>query len=768
MSGERRGTKPVSYPDADWADIDHETYEWSVLFFRMIKKLLRVNIKLHAGNQVEQGDIFLFNHFSRFETFIPQYLIYEATGAYSYAIASAEFFREDNALSRYLKKVGVVPHNHPHLFPLMARQILRGRKVIIFPEGGMVKDRRVLDNQGHYSIYSRLTGERRKQHTGPAVLAQGLEAFKATVRNAYCDKNYKQLQRWTETLQLDSLEQLLTSALKPTLIVPANITFYPMRASDNILAQAVKFFAKGLSMRQLEELKIEGNILFEDTDMDLRMGKPIDPYHIWHWWNRYLLEPVSSEFQSLDEVYQLYAAPKTLKQRILRFYFKKNADATRNEYMEQIYSHVTINLSHLASSLVMCCIEKGQTQISKHCFYTSLYIAIKRLQAITSINLHRSLLNPEDYDNLLHGKGKRFEYFISYAESVGLIAEDQDYYYFLPKLLQDYNFDSVRMENPVAVYNNEASPILAIREILKETVLDCQNIDAKQLARWRFEDECRALEWTRKYYARERFADINAQETADADPSPFFLEPKHPNGYGVLLVHGLLASPAELRSYGEYLHEQGYAVLGARLRGHGSSPYDLQKQTWEDWQESVRKAHGILTAFCEKIFVIGFSTGAALGLLLASEQKQSIAGIAAVATPIKFTNPAFMFIPLLHGGNKLLDWAPALEGIKPFMENDAEHPNINYRHVPIKSLYELRQLVSQLEENAEKITQPVLLLHADGDPIVSAKSSTILLEWLGSSQKSLKHIPAAHHGILMDNTCGVWKIIDQFLQELMI
>jgi hypothetical protein len=113
-----------------------------------VKKLLGVKIKLHAESQPEQGDIFLFNHFSRFETFIPQYLIYERTGAYSCAIAADEFFAEDTALARYLSNVGVFPHDHPRLFPMLAAQILRGRKVIVFPEGGMVKDRQVMDRHG--------------------------------------------------------------------------------------------------------------------------------------------------------------------------------------------------------------------------------------------------------------------------------------------------------------------------------------------------------------------------------------------------------------------------------------------------------------------------------------------------------------------------------------------------------------------------------------------------------------------------------------------
>ncbi|MGR8941346.1 MAG: alpha/beta fold hydrolase, partial [Gammaproteobacteria bacterium] len=140
-----------SYPES-WNDIDTGLYARSVKIFNQVRKLLSVKMKLHADEQVEKGDIFLFNHFSRFETFIPQFLIYEQSGAYCCAIASSEFFREDNVLSRYLGNVGVFPHNHPRLFQLLAAQILRGRKVIIFPEGGMVKDHRVMDVKGQYSV----------------------------------------------------------------------------------------------------------------------------------------------------------------------------------------------------------------------------------------------------------------------------------------------------------------------------------------------------------------------------------------------------------------------------------------------------------------------------------------------------------------------------------------------------------------------------------------------------------------------------------------
>lgn len=750
----------------DGFDIDKTTFDRSVKVFRSLKKMLKVNMKLHAGKQVLQGDIFLFNHFSRFETFIPQYLIYEQTGAYSCAIGSAEFFKEDNVLSRYLKKVCVLPHNHEHLFAILAEQIFRGRKVIIFPEGGMVKDRRVLDKHGHYSIYSRINKERRKHHTGPAVLAQGIEAFKATVRNAYSRKDHVQLERWKRDLNLDSLDQLLLTALKPTLIIPANITFYPIRSSDNMLLKGVELFSKNLSLRQTEELLIEGNIILKDTDMDLRMGEPIDPYHVWHWWNRYLLEMVSSEFCSLDEIFNLHNAPKTWRQRLLGLYFLKNAKATRNEYMERIYKNVTINLSHLASTLIMYCIDQGMKEINAHLFNKTLYTAIKYLQTNSEINLHRSLLNPDDYGNLIAGHCKRFEQFINVAERTGLLALQPQSYQFLEKLYEEHDFDSIRMENLIAVYSNEVEPIRDVYLTVSKAFAEVDKVTDKQITLWCFDDQIRAYICDKSAYDKPRYEDINQLELATADAAPFLLQPEQANGYGVLLIHGLLASPAEVRDYGDYLVKQGYTVLGIRVRGHGTSPYDLRGLAWEDWYDSVQKGYLILTGLCEKLLLIGFSTGGALAFLLAAEQKPNIVGVVALTMPIKFVDPAIMLVPFLHGTNKLVRWVSSYEGVKPFIENVPEHKDINYYNTPMRSLYELRRLIQRVEEILPEINSPVLAIFADKDPIVSLDSAEVMMKNLGAEKKQIKIINAEHHGILMDNTDGTWSKIDRFLQTI--
>jgi esterase/lipase len=392
-----------------------------------------------------------------------------------------------------------------------------------------------------------------------------------------------------------------------------------------------------------------------------------------------------------------------------------------------------------------------------------LYIAVKHLQNNTKINLHRSLLNPMDYSDLKSGSSKRFEQFIEMAKTSGLIIEENNHYQFLPKLLQEHDFDRIRLENLIAVYDNEAKPITAIRETMINALAECDHADAERLAAWHFEDECRDLSWELHAYSKPCFDEVNEHETASANPSPFFLQPDHDNGIGILLIHGLLASPAELRDYGDYLVQHGYTVMGVRLEGHGSSPCALRNQTWEDWYASVLRGFNILKVHCQRILVTGFSTGGALALRLASEQFPEIIGVTAAAVPVKFVNPAFMLVPLLHGTNKLVDWVSSFEGIKPFIENPTEHPTINYRHVPVKSLYELRVLIQDMDDFLPLCQCPALILQGNNDPVVSIKSAQEVIDKIGSKTKRLKIVNSKRHGILMENIDGTWELINQFM-----
>ena len=161
----------------------------------------------------------------------------------------------------------------------------------------------------------------------------------------------------------------------------------------------------------------------------------------------------------------------------------------------------------------------------------------------------------------------------------------------------------------------------------------------------------------------------------------------------------------------------------------------------------------------------GFSTGGVLALKLASENHAEIIGVTASAIPIKFNNPAFTLVSLLHGTNKLVDWVSAYEGVKPFIENDQEHPLVNYRHVPIKALYELRQLIHDMDEFLPLCTCPILIMYAKDDPVVSVKSAYKVMAAITANNKQLKIINSNQHGILTENSAGTWEMIDEFMQH---
>ncbi len=747
----------------DALQINPSTYEWSVRIFTILKKILRVNLKLHHKGQVDAGDIFLFNHFARFETFFPQYLIYQETGAQCRSVASKDFFVEGSAFSNYLLSVGAVPNDHPRLLPFLAEEILRGRKVIVFPEGGMVKDRRVVDSEGNYSVYSRMAKQRRKHHTGAAVLALALDAFKMAILQAHKTGNVQRVESWVEALGMDSEDTLLAVARRPTLIVPANITFYPIRVSDNILHRVAELVGRGLSRRLSEELLIEGNILLKDTDMDVRLGDPVQPPRFWRWWERKLMTQVSRKIDSLDGFFGLPTEGGSWDVRLIARRMRDKAGQIRDEYMHRMYTGVTVNLSHLASSIMLTLVNRGQTEVDYALFHKILYLAVKHAQKEPSMHLHRSLKNPEAYGGVLKGRCPGLERFLKTTTSMALVERVNGQYRFLPKLLKENEFDEIRIENLVVVYANEVEPIPGVSRSVRKSVEEAPSLDPQRLAKLRFDDEQVAFAWDRQRFSKPRHEEINQQETATESGEPFLFLPEEGKDLGVVLVHGFSASPAEVRPFAEKLQNLGYPVIGVRLKGHGTSPWDLRERSWQDWLEPVREGFKILSAFTPRLCLVGFSTGGGLSLLLAADQPDGLVGVAAISAPMKFRDRSIIFVPLVHTANRLVRWVSSFEGIMPFRATQPEHPHINYRNKSVRGLYELCSMMEELDERLPDVQCPVILIQGTDDPTVDPESAELIYKKLGTRQKEVVRVPATRHGILYEDTGDTQERILSFL-----
>lgn len=339
-------------------------------------------------------------------------------------------------------------------------------------------------------------------------------------------------------------------------------------------------------------------------------------------------------------------------------------------------------------------------------------------------------------------------------------------YRFLAGISASHDVHEVRLRNPIRVYANEIAAVPAACDAVRQGLEKRCQQDRTTFAKLLFDDEMLSFDLSGKRYAEPHHHAINMHETATESGEPYLFLPEGRRKLGIVMVHGLLASPAELRSFGEELQRQGYPVAGVRLKGHGTSPWDLRDRNWQDWMMSVRRGYEILDPFVDAVCLVGFSLGGVLALRLAAESPVGLAGVVAVSAPIKLRNKNLVFVPVVHGANKLAKWTSSLEGIVPFRLNHSEHPETNYRHIPIRALYELRRAIDDLSRQLSQIVCPVAVFQGARDQVVAPKSARIIHEQIGADEKWLHWIESDRHGVLGENVEGCQDKVLRFIESL--
>lgn len=107
---------------------------------------------------------------------------------------------------------------------------------------------------------------------------------------------------------------------------------------------------------------------------------------------------------------------------------------------------------------------------------------------------------------------------------------------------------------------------------------------------------------------------------------------------GALLIHGLLDSPFSLRDIGTQLQAKGILSRSVLLPGHGTTPNDLLQVRYNDWIETVRYGISTFKNEVDRLYLVGYSTGAALSIYHAL-QDLPIAGLILLAPAIKIKTP---------------------------------------------------------------------------------------------------------------------------------
>jgi len=216
------------------------------------------------------------------------------------------------------------------------------------------------------------------------------------------------------------------------------------------------------------------------------------------------------------------------------------------------------------------------------------------------------------------------------------------------------------------------------------------------------------------------------------------------NSTGVLLTHGFTGTPKELRWMGEYLHRQGYTVLGIRLAGHATRPEDLIHSRWQEWLLSVEDGYRLLASCTERVFLAGLSMGGVLSLTFASAA--AVQGVIAMSTP--FALPEDPRLRVLKPLSRVLHYVP--KGSSDPGQGwfgDAWKQHVAYPQYPVRAIGELNQLLGVMRARLLQVKAPVLLVSSREDDDFIREGMAQIQARLGSPDKQVMWVEGSGHVI---------------------
>lgn len=115
--------------------------------------------------------------------------------------------------------------------------------------------------------------------------------------------------------------------------------------------------------------------------------------------------------------------------------------------------------------------------------------------------------------------------------------------------------------------------------------------------------------------------------------------PEHPDGRGLLLVHGLGDSPWSFSDIAASLARDGILVRTVLLPGCGTQPADMMASTSDDWRRVVREQGDILAKEVDEMWLGGYSTGGNLVLDYAASNPDKTKGLILFSPAVEVRPP---------------------------------------------------------------------------------------------------------------------------------
>lgn len=188
--------------------------------------------------------------------------------------------------------------------------------------------------------------------------------------------------------------------------------------------------------------------------------------------------------------------------------------------------------------------------------------------------------------------------------------------------------------------------------------------------------------------------------------TPFELRPNNPAKRGVLMVHGLGASPWYFGDIARAMADDGWLVRSILLPGHGTRPADLMLPSYDDWKGIIAHHVNLLAAEVDELWLAGFSTG---GNLVTSHalKDENIDGL-------------LLFSPGFYPNSSYLFLTPVISYLWNWVDVDEENNIVNYQSLPTHGAALYYRSVSTVQKSlkASHFEKPVLITMSQHDSVL--------------------------------------------------
>ena len=712
-----------------------KAYKVSGTLLGAVSRMLGIKVRVTGTeNLICQPTLFVANHFTRVETFLIPWIIYRSAGRHVRSLGTHSVFR--GLFGRYFRAVGGMSTRNPRRNRTIIRELMTSRNDwIIYPEGGLIKNKKTMHRGRFHLDHPERHGP---PHTGAAMLALKAEIAKRRYLEALEDDDLRRIEFYELAYGLSDPHAV---AQRGIVMVPVTLTFYPMRPTRNFVNRLAKFFVHDLDPRIDEELTVEGSLLLKGADICIHFGEPIEV-------GAYLGKMVAMARR---------VAGLFNEDRGAELFLRNQARRLTDACMRSIYGNIEVSFDHLFCYGLRA-LETDRIQIDD--LQAALYLSARELARTDNVRLHPSMGN--GITSLVAGDHyPPWETAISLAMSEGIIRHDQDHYVIdRAKMNEEHPFHTIRLQKMMQVIANEIEPVRPAVEALRRHV----NLSTAQLRK----RTSAAL--------RESEAEIFERDYSDAfDPTqskakeqgePFFLESRGATA-GIVLTHGYLASPEQVRPLAEFLHDKAYSVYAVRLPGHGTAPDQMNHVRWQDWLDSLSRGLALVRQHCETAVVGGFSMGGTLSLVLATRQAAAVQGVFSINAPGKLRDRRAHLVGPIVGWNAWMRRL-GLSGNHYSISNVAtESPEINYGIDYLRGVRELRRAMKACHRSLGDVKAPTLLLQGNHDPLVDPDGGRMMLRRLGSDDKILSTMSFDRHMIIRgEGSEDVFAAVGRFVKRI--